>query len=140
MEERVPSGIVVSIGAAAVTAAAFAASAITETEPVLRYAVLAVTVLVFSVVTGRWGASACVAAIGYLVFEGFLVNRFGELTWSGPADAARITALITAVVLGRLIGDIVRLYQIYAAPHPVEHPRTQLADGAPMPARPAKTR
>jgi hypothetical protein len=112
-----PAGILVGIGTAAVVVAAFIASALPQTDLILRYAVLAVTVCFFSAVTGRWGTSACVAIIGYLVFEGFVVNHFGELTWSGPADAARITALIAAAVFGRLIGDGVRLYRVFSDAH-----------------------
>jgi hypothetical protein len=116
-DDPIPAGIPVGIGTAVVILAAFIASALPESDPVLRYAALAVTVCLFTAVTGRWATSACVAIIGYLVFEGFIVNQFGELTWSGPADAARITSLIAAVVFGRLIGDSLRVYRVFSDAH-----------------------
>jgi hypothetical protein len=116
-EEPSPAGILAGVGTLAVVLAAFVAAALPESHAVARYAVLAVTVFLFTAVTGRWGASASVAAIGFLVFEGFVVNQLGELTWSGPADATRITALIAAVVLGRLLGDSVRLYRVFSEAH-----------------------
>jgi hypothetical protein len=109
---RTPAGIVVGIGSVAVIAAAFLASAFPS--PVMRYAILALTVFTITAVADRWGAPAMVALIGYLVFEGFIVNRFGVLTWDGPATAARITTLVAAVVFGRLAGDSYRLYRLYA--------------------------
>jgi hypothetical protein len=116
-DEPSPAGILAGIGTLAVVLAAFVAAAVPESHAVARYAVLAVTVFLFTAATGRWGTSVSVAAIRSLVFEGFVVNQFGELTWSGPADAARITALIAAVVLGRLIGDSFRLYRVFSDAH-----------------------
>jgi hypothetical protein len=43
-----------------------------------------------------------------LVVNGFLVDRFGELSWHGTADVYRAVMLILAGVLGLLIAAVRR--------------------------------
>jgi hypothetical protein len=112
-----PTGILVGIGSAAVIAGAFAAAAFPVEHPVQRYGVLVVTIFVFTAVTGVWAAPAATAGIGFLVFNGFLVNELGELSWHGNADLTRLLALAAAVIFGRLVGDSWRLYLGFAAAH-----------------------
>lgn len=110
---RWPQGILVGVGSLAVIVAGFVASAVPSTPAAARYSVLAVTVLVFTAAADVWAAAIAVSVIGYLVFNGFLVNRLGELSWHGPADGNRLVALAGAVIFGRLIGDGYRSYVSY---------------------------
>jgi hypothetical protein len=107
-DTRLPSGILVGIGSLAIIVAGFVASAMPAGDPAVRYGVLVVTVFGFAALRGRWTATLSVAGIGFLVFNGFLVNQLGELSWHGWADAARIAALGAATIFGRLLGDIYR--------------------------------
>jgi MFS family permease len=116
-DRQLPQGIFVGIGSVAVVVAAFVASALPQNDAVLRYGVLAGTVFVFTAVTGRWAAATWVAIIGYLVFDGFLVNQMGELSWNGRDDVARILTLSVAVIVGRLFGDCFRLYRLFSRAH-----------------------
>lgn len=113
-DRLLPQGVFVGIGSVAVVVAAFLASALPQNDAVLRYGVLAATVFVFAAVTGRWAAATRVAIIGYLVFDGFLINQMGELSWNGRGDVARILTLSVAVIFGRLFGDCYRLYRLFS--------------------------
>jgi hypothetical protein len=93
----------------AVIVAGFVASAVPETDAVVRYGVLVLAVFAFTAATVVWTAPLAVAGIGFLVFNGFLVNQLGELSWHGSADVIRLAVLGAAVIFGRLLGDIFRL-------------------------------
>jgi MFS family permease len=99
---ELPQEILLGIGSVTVMAAALIASAVPATDAVARYGVLVVTVLLFTMVADVWAAAIGVAVIGYLIFDGFLVNQLGELSWHGGADTNRLAALTLAVVFGRL--------------------------------------
>jgi hypothetical protein len=101
-----PGGILVGIGSLAIIVAGFIASAIPQSDAVVRYGVLVVTILGFAAACRRWGLTLIVAGIGFLIFDGFLVNQLGELSWHGWADAVRVGALGAAAIFGRLLGDI----------------------------------
>jgi hypothetical protein len=102
---ELPQEILLGIGSVAVIVAALIASAVPAADGAARYGVLVVAVLVFTMVADVWAAAIGVAVVGYLVFDGFLVNQLGELSWHGQADTIRLMALTLAVVLGRLAGD-----------------------------------
>jgi len=112
--EGTPQGILIGVGVAAVVGAAVVASAIPGHFPDLRYAMLVLTVLMFAASIDVWGATVAVAGLGYLVFDGFIVNQLGTLSWDGRADVGRLVALTAAVVCGRLISDSARLYRLFA--------------------------
>jgi hypothetical protein len=38
--------------------------------------------------------------VGYLPFDGFLVNGYGDLTWDGTTSAWHLTVFVLAVGLG----------------------------------------
>ncbi|NUR74187.1 MAG: hypothetical protein HOU81_25540 [Hamadaea sp.] len=101
-----PQGILVGFGSLVVIVAGFVASAFPQAEAVLRYGVLVLAVLAFAAVTAVWTASLVTAVIGFLVFDGFLVNQLGQLSWHGSTDAMRLMALGSAVIAGRLAGDL----------------------------------
>jgi hypothetical protein len=122
-----PQGILLGIGTLAVIAAGFIASAVPAGDPGVRFGVLVATVFTFTALCGVWAAPIGVAVIGFLVFDGFLVNRFGELTWHGPADLTRAVALVAALAFGRLAGDVYRaVHGRRAEPARVNPPRPLL--------------
>jgi len=108
-DRHLPQGILVGIGSVVVIAAGFVASAFPQADAMVRYGVLVLAVLGFTAATVVWTAPLVTAFIGFLVFGGFLVNQFGELSWHGSADLIRLIALGAAVIFGRLLGDIFRL-------------------------------
>ena len=105
-----PQGLLVGIGSQAVVAAGSVAALVPSAHGMVRYGILVVTVFVFAAVTGARSAAIAVGSLGYLVFDGFLINRLGELSWHGSADLVRLVALATAVACGRLVDGRHRLY------------------------------
>ena len=69
---------------------------------------MAIAVVVFGALPGDRLAVVCTAGLAWLVVNGFLVDRFGELSWHGPADIDRAVMLILAGVLGLLIAAVRR--------------------------------
>ena len=45
-----------------------------------------------------------VALIAWLLVDGFLVNRLGELSWRGSSDIWRMLLFVAAGTLGLLVG------------------------------------
>jgi hypothetical protein len=68
-----------------------------------RLAVMAAAVAVFCAVAG-WRSGLPVAAVGYLLFDGFLANRYGELTWAHQAGPHAIGVIASAAALGLVVG------------------------------------
>ena len=116
-DRSLPQGILLGLGAVMVIIAGFAAAAVPAQHVVIRYSVLVVTVFAFTALTGVWATPVAVAVIGFAVFDGFLINQFGELSWHGDADLSRLLALTGAVIFGRLAGDTWRLYRLFARAH-----------------------
>jgi hypothetical protein len=92
---RTPSGINIAAGSAVVTATAALAAAVSPNVPT-RLLVMALAVAVYTVVVADTCASGAVAALAYLLFDGFLVNRHGELTWDGTTSTWYLTAFVVA--------------------------------------------
>jgi len=68
-----------------------------------RLTVMAAAIAVFCVVAG-WQSGLPVAAVGYLLFDGFLANRYGELTWDHQTGPRAIGVIALAVALGLTVG------------------------------------
>jgi len=96
-------GISIGLGALAVVAASLVAAAIPVNDRPWRFAVVVAAIVVFGALAGDPVAVACEAGLAWLVVNGFLVDRFGELSWHGPADIYRAAMLIFAGILGLLI-------------------------------------
>jgi hypothetical protein len=45
-------------------------------------------------------AGLAAGGLGYLLFDGFLVNRYGELTWTGRTSVWHLAAFALALTLG----------------------------------------
>jgi hypothetical protein len=54
-----------------------------------------------SAVVDDWRAALATAGLSCLVFDGFLVNRYGELTWDGITSVWQVATLAVAAALGR---------------------------------------
>ncbi|HEV8529276.1 MAG TPA: hypothetical protein VGS60_17300 [Actinomycetes bacterium] len=68
-----------------------------------RLMVMATAIAVFCVVAG-WQSGLPVAAVGYLLFDGFLANRYGELTWDHQTGPRAIGVIALAAAFGLAIG------------------------------------
>ena len=105
---KVPLGILAAVGSAAVIVAALIASAVPQGDAVVRFGIVAAVVLAYAVLADSWTASCVVGLIAFLIFNGFLVNQLGTLSWHGHADFVRLMILGTFVIFGTLAGDIVQ--------------------------------
>jgi len=101
-------GIGVGLGAATVVVAGLLAAAVPVADRPWRFAVMVIAVVVFGALSGDRLAVACAAGLAWLVVNGFLVDRFGELSWHGTADIYRALMLILAGILGLLIAAVRR--------------------------------
>jgi MFS family permease len=101
-------GIGIGLGAATVVVAGLLAAAVPVADQPWRFAVMVIAVVVFGALFGGRLAVACAAGLAWLVVNGFLVDRFGELSWHGTADIYRALMLISAGVLGLLIAAMRR--------------------------------
>jgi hypothetical protein len=107
-----PIAIAVAAGAVAVVAAAVTAAVLPMSAGALRLGVMAIALTVFAATTADPRAVAAVTALGWLVFDGFLVNRFGDLTWTGRLDEWRLGVLVAGAVVGLAAGVLRRWAQL----------------------------
>jgi hypothetical protein len=107
-DERTPVGINLGIGAAMIVGAGMVAAPIAAQHIGWRFAIVAVAVACFAVLTLDRLALAGVVALGWLVVNGFLVDRLGELSWHGSSDLYRLMLLVMAGALGLAIGEAYR--------------------------------
>ncbi len=106
--ENMPTGIAVAAGAAVVVAAAFVTSVIPASAGAVRLGLVAACLAVFAALTVNPAAVAAVGVLAFLVFDGFLVNQLGELSWHGAADERRLFVLITVSIMGLVVGKAYR--------------------------------
>ena len=102
---RTPTGISVGVGSIVVVVAAMLAALIPRAHTDWRFAVVAVAVGLLATFTRDWLATAAVAVLAWLVVDGFLVDRMGELSWHGSADRSRFVLLILAGGAGLMLGE-----------------------------------
>ena len=103
---RTPLGLNIGVGAAAVVAAALVAAAVPEPHELWRWEAVAAAVAIVAAVTADRAAMAAVVPLAWLVTDGFLENRLGQLTWHGSTDLSLILLLLAAAGLGLGIGRI----------------------------------
>jgi hypothetical protein len=106
--QRTPLGINVAGGTGAVVLAALVAAWIPGSAPVEHYAPLVVVLAAFAALTVDTTAVALTGLLGFLVFDGFLVNQLGELSWHGVADRWRVLAVVVAGLAGMAGGGAYR--------------------------------
>jgi hypothetical protein len=103
-----PTGIAVAVGAVTVVVAAIVAAFLPASAAAARLGVMAVALGTFAAATVDPPAVAAVTVLGWLVFDGLLVNRFGDLTWTGRVDERRLGVLVAAAVAGLAAGGLRR--------------------------------
>lgn len=104
----VPLGIALGIGAALMVVAGLIAAPISSTQPDRRFAVIAIAVAVFAALTIDPVALGPVALLGFLIDNGFLEDRYGELSWHGSVDLWHLLVLVIAGAIGLAAGEAVR--------------------------------
>lgn len=106
--ERTPVGVNLAAGAVMVVAAALVAALIPTIHYGWRFAVVALAVGLFAAMTLDQRALAGVALLGWLVVNGFLVDRLGELSWHGSPDLYRMSLLVVTGAAGLAVGEAYR--------------------------------
>jgi hypothetical protein len=101
---EVPVGVDTAGGAAAVVLAALGASVVPAADGWWRMVVVGAVVAVFAAVTADARAAAAVVVLAWLVVNGFLVDRYGQLAWHGDPDLVRLLVLAVCAFLGVLLG------------------------------------
>jgi hypothetical protein len=105
-QSRLYGRIQVGIGALVVVAAGLVAA----TAPgAWRFGIVAVAVAGFAAVADDRIAVPATIVLAWLVVNGFLVDRFGELSWHGRSDLYRAVMLVSAGALGQVVGWTRRL-------------------------------
>jgi hypothetical protein len=103
-----PVEFAIAIGAVLMIIAGFVAAIVPASEPGWRFAVMAIAVGVFGSVFLDHVALAVVALIGFLISNGFLEDRFGQLAWHGATDVWRVLLLVMVGAWGLAIGEAIR--------------------------------
>jgi hypothetical protein len=106
--EPIPIGISLGIGAILMIVAGLMAAPISSTRPDARFAVIAIAVALFAALTIDPVALGPVALIGFLIDNGFLEDRYGELSWHGSVDLWHLLALVIVGALGLATGEAIR--------------------------------
>lgn len=122
MEERLldgatvgtPVGIDVGLGAGTVVAACVAAAVLPPTQSAPRLIVMAVAVAGYAAAAHDPRAALATGVLGCLLFDGFLINQYGELVWKRETSMTYLSVFGVAVGVG-LGWRWVRLLQARAA-------------------------
>lgn len=109
VHEATPVGINTALGTVALVAAASVAAAIPVAAGDWRLTVVAVAVGGFAAATVDHRAVAVVVGLGWLLVDGFLVDRLGQLSWHGPADLLRLLLLAGVAAVGLALGNLTRM-------------------------------
>jgi len=73
-----------------------------------RLGIVAVAVAVFAAVADDLIAVPVTVVLAWLVVNGFLVDRFGVLSWHGRPDIYRAAMIVVAGALGQVVGRVRR--------------------------------
>jgi MFS family permease len=103
-DERFPTGLTIGLGSLTVVAATIVAAMFPADEGGSRLAVVAAAVAVVATLSGDLIAVPCVVVLAWLMINGFLVDRFGVLSWHGRSDVYRAVMLVIAAGLGQVAG------------------------------------
>jgi hypothetical protein len=105
--DRTPVGINVGIGSGVMVVAGLVGASIPSAA--WRLTVIALAVAGFAATTLDEVALAPVAALGFAILNGFLIDRYGQLSWHGSADLGRLMLLVVAGGVGLGFGEAWRL-------------------------------
>jgi MFS family permease len=103
-DDATPMGIAAGFGAVVMVVAGVTAAIIPAAYPGWRFGVIAVAVMAFAAVSLDHRALALVAAVGALIFNGFLEDSLGQLAWHSD-DLWRLMLLVMAGGFGLAIGE-----------------------------------
>jgi hypothetical protein len=103
--DRTPFELGIPLGALTmVVAALIDSAAVAPRHEGARIAVIAAAVAIFCALVGEWRSGVATALVGYLLLDGFLLNREGDLTWSHTSSPYAVAAVAVAAVAGMLAG------------------------------------
>ena len=103
-----PTGLAIGAGAIMVIVAGVIAAAVPTAATDWRFAVMAIFVGLFAAISLDQVALAAVAVLAFAVYNGFLEDRFGQLSWHGSGDLWRLLVLVMVAACGLAAGEIVR--------------------------------
>ena len=107
-DEGTPVGINVALGAVVIVAATALAARLPGADSIGRSALVAIGLAVFAAGTVDWRAVLGLVLPAWLVMNGFLVNRLGDLSWHGRADLVRVLILLSGGCAGLIAGAVNR--------------------------------
>ena len=102
---RTPVGVNVGVGAALIVAGALVAAGVPAAHRAWRLDLVVVAVAVAAAVTADHLAMAAVVPLAWLVANGFLEDRSGELAWHGSTDLYLMLLLVVAAAIGLAAGE-----------------------------------
>jgi hypothetical protein len=105
-DERFPTGLTIGLGSLTVVAAAAIAAAVPTSDPTSRLALVAAAVAVIAALSRDIVALPGLVVLAWLIVNGFLVDRFGELSWHGRSDVYRAVILVLAAGIGQVAGQL----------------------------------
>ncbi len=104
--ERTPIGVSLAVGATVLIVVLFMDAAV-EPGPA-RVVLPAAVLLVFATLVRDLVATLALTAVCALLVDGFLVNRYGVLSWDGARDATGLCLLLAAGPAGHLVAAAAR--------------------------------
>jgi hypothetical protein len=96
----------VAVGMVAVVAAMMLAAVLPASAGAWRLVPVAVVLFLIGALTVDPAAVVFVATVAYLLVIGFLVNRYGVLTWHGMPDIYRLFVIAVSAGAGLLVGAV----------------------------------
>ena len=104
-----PTGFAIGAGSVGLVVAAMIAAAIPVADADWRFAVMAISVGSFAAISLDQLALGGIVVLAFLISNGFLEDRLGQLAWHGSGDLWRLLLLVTAGAVGLGVGEGVRL-------------------------------
>lgn len=101
-----PFGIGTALGAALTVPACLLAAAVPAADPTWRLVIVTAVVGCSSAAAADAATAIAVAGAAFLLVDGFLIGRYGDLAWHGRADLVRLAALLAAAVVGAAMGRL----------------------------------
>jgi hypothetical protein len=107
-DDATPAGINIAVGAVVIGIGCLLAETVSPAVPGGRIAVVAGALALLGLATGDWLASFALVIPAWMVMDGFLVNRLGDLSWQGRPDLDRLLALAAGALIGLVAGEVIR--------------------------------
>jgi hypothetical protein len=106
--QRTPVGINIAVGIVAAVAAMMLAALLPASAGAWRLVPVAAALFLIGALTVDPTAVVFVATVAYLLVIGFLVNRYGVLTWHGMSDIYRLFVIAVSAGAGLMVGAVRR--------------------------------